>query len=171
MLLLFFNGVDGCCGSGRLIFMSAAAMKMLFWVVLREWCGVTPSGLRVSLFGRLTARAHGSIYGSCAVVIRDLVHIQGRASVIRLAKQGCAKDTEKSRERETGSTLRCVVYWRGMPAVEGNWSICSPKDHLWWPDHPVLWRFHLSPLISLLLLSHLGVSFMQTRRVYCSYFK
>lgn len=58
---------------------------------------MTSSTLTVSMFGRLTALTH--IYGSCAAVIRDPVHIQGCASVIRLAKQGCARDAEKKRER------------------------------------------------------------------------
>lgn len=70
------------------------------------------------MFGRLTARTHGSIYGSCAVVIRDPVHIQGCTSVIRLAKQGCAKDTEKKRERLEAPCF--ALFTEGIPAVEGN---------------------------------------------------
>lgn len=79
-------------------------------------------------FGWLTARTHGSIYGSVAAVIHDLVHVQGCASVIRPAKQDCAKDVEKKteRERDSGSTLFCLVYWR---VLDGNWSICSRKEH------------------------------------------
>lgn len=82
--------------------------------------------LTVSMFGWLTAWTHGSIYGSCAAVIRDPVHIQGHASVICLAKQGCAKDVEKKRERL--EALRFVLFTEGIAAVDINWSICSPKE-------------------------------------------
>lgn len=79
---------------------------------------MTPSALTVSMFGRLTARTHGSIYGSCAAVMRDPVHIQGCASVIRLTKQGCAKDAEKKRKRP--EALCFALFTEKIPAVDGN---------------------------------------------------
>lgn len=64
----------------------------------------------VTMCGRITAWTHGSIYGSCVAVDHDLVHIEGCASVIRLAKQGCAKDVERRRERGGKRlVLRCLL--------------------------------------------------------------
>lgn len=46
--------------------------------------------------------------------------------MIRLTKQGCAKDAEKKRERL--EALCFVLFTEGIPAVDGNRSICSPKE-------------------------------------------